>query len=69
MAFEVAQSRRRARKPRSLLDAVLDDLKRKRERVLFGFDFPLAFPRGTAAALKLEGEPWRALLEFVSRRK
>lgn len=50
-----------------LLNSVLDDLKRKRERVLVGFDFPLAFPRGTAAALKLNGEPWRAMLDFVAR--
>jgi hypothetical protein len=46
---------------------VLDDLQRKRERALVGFDFPLAFPRGAAAALQLQGEPWRALMEFVAR--
>jgi len=50
-----------------LLNGVLDDLRRKSERALVGFDFPLAFPRGTAAALKLPGEPWRALMEFVVR--
>jgi hypothetical protein len=49
------------------LEAILDDLKRKRERVLVGFDFPLGFPRGTAAALKLAGPPWRALMDFVAK--
>ena len=39
---------------------------RKSERVLVGFDFPLGFPRGTAAALKLSGAPWRALMDFVA---
>src|SRR5262249_44183266 len=28
---------------------------------------PLAFPRGTAAALKLAGPPWRAMLDFVAK--
>lgn len=48
------------------LEGVLSDLRRKSERVLVGFDFPLAFPRGTAAALKLGGPPWRALMDFVT---
>jgi hypothetical protein len=50
-----------------LLDNVLNDLKRKSERVLVGFDFPLGFPRGTAAALKLNGEPWRDVINFVAK--
>lgn len=49
-----------------LLDGVLKDLARKSERVLVGFDFPLGFPRGVAAALKLKGPPWSALLDFVA---
>lgn len=49
-----------------LLDSILHDLKRKSERALVGFDFPFAFPRGTAAALKLDGPPWRALLDYVA---
>jgi len=49
------------------LESILDELKRKRERVLVGFDFPLGFPRGTATALKLQGEPWRAMLDFVAK--
>lgn len=66
MAFEAHNPPTRA-EAEKLLDIVLDDLKRKRERVLVGFDFPLAFPRGTAAALKLNGEPWRAVMDFVAK--
>jgi hypothetical protein len=66
MAFESHNPPTRA-EAEKLLNAVLDDLRRKGERVLVGFDFPLAFPRGTAAALKLEGEPWRAVFDFVAR--
>ncbi|MGE0830980.1 MAG: cobalamin biosynthesis protein CbiG, partial [Hyphomonadaceae bacterium] len=35
------------------------------ERALGGFVFPLGFPRGTAAALKLSQPAWRATLDFV----
>ncbi len=43
-------------------------LRRKSERALVGFDFPLGFPRGTAAALKLSGAaPWRQMLDFVTK--
>ena len=66
MAFEAHNPSTRA-EAETLLNTVLDDLKRKRERALVGFDFPLALPRGTAAALKLEGEPWRALMDFLAR--
>jgi hypothetical protein len=66
MAFEAHNPSTRA-EAETLLNTVLDDLKRKRERALVGFDFPLAFPRGTAAALKLEGEAWRALMDWVAR--
>ncbi len=66
MAFEAHNPPTRVA-AEALLNSVLDDLKRKSERVLVGFDFPLAFPRGTAAALKLEGEPWRAMMDFVTR--
>jgi hypothetical protein len=66
MAFEAHNPSTRA-EAETLLNNVLDDLKRKSERVLLGFDFPLAFPRGTAAALKLNGEPWRAMIDFVAR--
>lgn len=53
---------------RAFIQQTLADFKRRGERVLLGFDFCLAFPRGTAEALKLTGQPaWRAMLEFVSR--
>jgi hypothetical protein len=66
MAFEAHNPPTRT-EAEKLLNDVLDDLKRKSERALVGFDFPLAFPRGTAAALKLEGAPWRAVLDFVAK--
>lgn len=66
MAFEAHNPATRV-EAEKLLRNVLDDLQRKRERALVGFDFPLAFPRGTGAALKLEGEPWRAVMDFVAR--
>lgn len=66
MAFESHNPPTRA-EAEKLLESVLDDLRRKGERTLVGFDFPLGFPRGAAAALKLAGEPWRAMLDFVSR--
>ncbi len=66
MAFEAHNPATRA-EAESVLNNVLDDLQRKSERVLVGFDFPLAFPRGTAAALNLEGAPWRAVMDFVAR--
>ncbi|HRE44284.1 MAG TPA: cobalamin biosynthesis protein CbiG, partial [Terricaulis sp.] len=61
MAFEAFNPATRA-EAEKLLDAQLAELSRKSERVMVGFDFPLGFPRGTAAALKLEGAPWRALI-------
>ncbi|MCL4716725.1 MAG: cobalamin biosynthesis protein CbiG [Hyphomonadaceae bacterium] len=66
MAFEAHNPPTRAEAER-VLNGVLDDLKRKSERALVGFDFPLAFPRGTAAALRLKGEPWRALMDFAAK--
>jgi hypothetical protein len=49
------------------LTALLDDLKKRGERVLVGFDFPLGFPRGLAAGLKLQGEPWQAVWTQLDR--
>lgn len=66
MAFEAHNPPTRT-EAEKLLDAVLDDLKRKRERALVGFDFPLGFPRGTAATLKLDGEAWRELMAFAAK--
>lgn len=66
MAFESHNPSTRA-EAEQLLENILNDLKRKSERALVGFDFPLAFPRGTAAKLNVQGEPWRALLDFVAK--
>ena len=51
------------------LIAILDDLKKRNERALVGFDFPLGFPRGLAAGLKLNTEvaPWRALWDHLTK--
>ena len=51
-----------------LLAQVLDDLKRRGERALVGFDFPLGFPRGFASALKLAGDPpWSAVWTQIDK--
>lgn len=50
------------------LNAILADLKKRSERALVGFDFPLGFPRGFAEALKAPGEPWRAAWDELGKR-
>jgi len=50
------------------LNTILGDLKKRSERALVGFDFPLGFPRGFAGALKLKGEPWRAAWDELGKR-
>jgi len=47
------------------LALILDDLKRRNERTLLGFDFPLGFPRGSARALKLKDERRTGIWEFL----
>ncbi len=48
------------------LRTVLADLRRRNDRALIGFDFPLGYPTGFAAALKLEGDqPWRAIWSYL----
>lgn len=66
MAFEAHNPSTRA-DAEKLLNTILDDLKRKGERALVGFDFPLGFPRGASEALKLNGAPWRSMLDFVAK--
>ncbi|MEP6967562.1 MAG: cobalamin biosynthesis protein CbiG [Pseudomonadota bacterium] len=52
----------------ALIGQILDDRAKRRERTLAGFDFPLGFPRGLAAALGLAGEaPWRAVWDQLDR--
>ena len=49
------------------LGALLEELAKRGEKVLLGLDFPLGFPRGLAAGLKLTGEPWRAVWNQLDR--
>lgn len=57
----------------ALLREVLADLRRRQDRALLGFDFPLGYPRGTAAALGLktsdevtpQGAMWSYLGAYV----
>ena len=57
----------------ALLREVLADLRRRQDRALVGFDFPLGYPAGTAAALKLktgddvtpQGAMWSYLASHV----
>ena len=47
------------------LREVLADLRRRGDRALMGFDFPLGFPDGTAKALQLKSPDWRGLWSFL----
>ncbi|MFI4934135.1 MAG: cobalamin biosynthesis protein CbiG [Caulobacterales bacterium] len=67
MAFEAHTPATRA-EAEKLLASILDDRAKRAERTLIGFDFPLGFPRGLAAGLKLPGdEPWRAVWNQLDR--
>ncbi len=67
LAFESFNPATRAEAEKKLA-AVLDDLKSRNERALLGFDFPLGFPRGFAAALKLSTEaPWRTVWDQLDK--
>ena len=48
------------------LREVLGDLRRRGERVLVGFDFPLGYPRGTAAMLGLKDADWSGMWKFLA---
>lgn len=54
----------------ALLREVMADLRRRQDRALVGFDFPLGYPAGTAAALKLKtGEdvsPQQAMWRYLA---
>jgi hypothetical protein len=67
MAFESYNPPTRGEAEKRLA-TVLDDLKKRGERALIGFDFPLGFPRGFANALKLPGDPpWRAVWDQLDK--
>ena len=48
------------------LREVLADLRRKGERTLVGFDFPLGYPKGTAAKLGLAPADWSSQWKFLA---
>jgi hypothetical protein len=67
LTFESHNPATRAEAEKKLV-AILDDLKKRGERALIGFDFPLGFPRGLAAGLKLPGDqPWRAVWDQLDK--
>jgi hypothetical protein len=68
LAFEASNPSTRAEAEKKLT-AVLDDLKKRGERALLGFDFPLGFPRGFAEALKLPpaAPAWRAAWDQLDK--
>jgi hypothetical protein len=49
------------------LGLILDDLKKRNETAFLGFNFPFGFPRGLAAAVKLNGEPWSAVWDYLEK--
>lgn len=46
--------------------AILADLRKRGDRALVGFAFPLGYPAGTAERLQLKGDPWRAMWSFIA---
>jgi hypothetical protein len=66
LAFESHALATRAEAEKQL-GLILDDLKKRSERALLGFNFPFGFPRGLAAGLSLNGEPWTGLWDFLDR--
>ena len=67
LAFEAFNPATRQEAEAKLV-AILEDLKKRSERALLGFDFPLGFPRGFSAALHLNGEhPWRSAWDQLDK--
>jgi len=67
MAFEAHNPATRA-EAEKLLVGILQDRAKRSERTLLGFDFPLGFPRGFAAAMNLaQDEPWLAVWNQLDR--
>lgn len=48
------------------LDDILADLRRRSERALVGFDFPLGYPAGAAGMLKCDPPDWSGLWKFLA---
>ena len=67
LAFEAFNVPTRAEAEKKLA-AILDDFRKRGEKALVGFDFPLGFPRGFSDALKLAGDqPWLAVWNQIDR--
>ena len=67
LSFEAHNPPTRA-KAEELIVALLEDRAKRRERTFIGFAFPLGFPKGLAAGLKLPGEtPWRAVWDQLAK--
>ena len=67
MAFESYNPPTRAEAEKRIA-IILDDLRKRGERAMLGFDFSLGFPRGFATALKLTNEPaWRAVWDQIDK--
>jgi len=64
LSFKASNPPTRAKAIEELTELLNRCLKRG-DRVLVGVDFPLGFPAGTSEALKLKGEPGKALRDFL----
>jgi hypothetical protein len=64
LAFKASNPATRAKALAELEDLLGRCLKRG-DKVLLCVDFPIGFPAGAAEALKLKGEPWRAMRDFL----
>jgi hypothetical protein len=64
LTFKAVNPPTRAKAIEELEDLLARCLKRG-DRVLLGLDFAFGYPAGTSAALKLGGEPWRAIRDFL----
>jgi len=49
------------------LDAILEERRKHGDKTLLGLAFPLGFPRGLAAGLKLPGAPWSAVWDQLGK--
>jgi hypothetical protein len=66
LAFKASNPPTRA-KALEELEVLLGRCIKRGDRVLMCVDFPMGFPVGTADALKLKGDPWRATREFLRK--
>jgi hypothetical protein len=64
LSFKATNPPTRAKAIEELTELLTRCLKRG-DRVLVGVDFPLGFPAGTSESLKLKGDPWRAIRDFL----